>query len=231
MLWSCEVTDSLVSFSLPIKSSQQWCFVFFLHFTGEIHLNFSDVIIVNTSYPCLIENDKISLLMKWYLLCDSTFHLSSWEAFANIYSSFAKPRSWGNSNACGYGDGLSWGTAVCVAMEMGWAAPGWWWEVVKVSPRISARENPAAFLEKGAKCLQAPWAFKAMLSGTYLVLRVLYLLGWERTHLCICLCNSRMLRAGFSFQQPLFGYVQFTVLAATGSSWQRLGEVRGCVLA
>ena len=93
VLWSCEVTDSLVSFSLPIKSSQQWCFVFFLHFTGEIHLNFSDVIIVNTSYPCLIKNDKISLLMKWYLLCDSTFHLSSWEAFANIYSSFAKPRS------------------------------------------------------------------------------------------------------------------------------------------
>lgn len=101
----------ILRYPFPIKSSQQWCFVFFLHFTGEIHLNFSDVIIVNTSCPCLIKNGKISLLMKWYLHCDSTFHLSSWEAFANIYLSFAKPRSWGNSNAFGYGDGLSWGNS------------------------------------------------------------------------------------------------------------------------
>jgi len=57
--------ESLVSFSFPIKTSQQQSFIFFfLRFADKMNVNFSDVFPINTPQPCLGRDGKTSLLTR-----------------------------------------------------------------------------------------------------------------------------------------------------------------------
>lgn len=72
---------------------------------------------------------ETSLLMRWYLLCDTTFHPSSCKGFANIDLSFTNPRSWRN---------------VCFR-KVGWPGPGEGMKRVVESSWIRAREKTMDF--------------------------------------------------------------------------------------
>lgn len=71
---------------------------------------------------------ETSLLMRWYLHCDTTFHPSNCKGFANIDLSFTNPRSWRN---------------VCFR-KVGWPGLGRGWNVWWSPPGSEPGRKPWA---------------------------------------------------------------------------------------